>query len=157
MKITKDVSDHYRDLYGSEPTMTERTELTNKDLGMRFNTGKIRYDLIPRMWTKVLAEILTRGAVKYAPHNWEKGLSWAETTASLYRHLNAFLGGERYDPESGSHHLGHVAWNALALMYFDVKSIGKKDFHKEINEDQFPTTVDTEIFVGFEKRKKEGP
>ncbi len=96
-------------------------------LGMRFNTNKVRFDLIPASWLRVLAQILTKGAVKYAPRNWEKGLSWSETLGSLHRHLDAWMSGETYDKETKCHHMGHVAWNALALMTMQLRGIGKSD------------------------------
>lgn len=108
-----------------------------ENLGLRYNTGKLKFSLIPAHWTRSLAEILTKGANKYAPRNWETGLVHSEVLDSLHRHLDAFLGGERYDPETKCHHLGHVAWNALALMTFDISGRGKADLPKE--EDFLPT------------------
>ncbi len=101
--------------------------------GMRFNSGKVRFGLIPGHWTRVLAQILTKGAAKYAPRNWEKGLVHSEVVDSLHRHLDAFLQGERYDPELKTHHLGHVAWNALALMTMDLKGLGTADLPTDDN------------------------
>lgn len=103
-------------------------------LGMRFNTGKTRFDLIPQSWIRSLAQILTVGAAKYEPRNWEKGLSWSETLGSLHRHLDAWVSGERYDKETKCHHLGHVAWNALALMTMQLRGIGKDDLPVDDDE-----------------------
>lgn len=108
----------------------KKTDL-DPTLGLRYNSGKVRFGLIPAHWTRALAQILTVGAQKYAPRNWEKGLVHSEVLDSLYRHLDAFLGGERYDPETKCHHLGHVAWNALALMTFDLKKVGKNDLEAD--------------------------
>lgn len=105
----------------------EQEAQAEKALGMRFNTGKTRFDLIPSGWTRVLAQILTVGAAKYAPRNWEKGLSWSETLGSLHRHLDSWVSGEMYDPETKCHHLGHVAWNALALMSMQLRGVGTED------------------------------
>lgn len=96
--------------------------------GLRFNSGKIRVDLIPWEWILGLAHLLTRGAVKYAPRNWEKGLSWGDTMASLKRHLLAWERGEDYDEETGSHHMVSVAWNALVLFSMWLRKIGTDDF-----------------------------
>lgn len=106
-------------------------ELMEKNLGLRYNKGKTKFSLIPAHWTRVLAQILTKGAEKYAPRNWEKGLVHSEVLDSLHRHLDAFLSGERYDPETKCHHLGHVAWNALALMTFDLNDTGSDDLPEE--------------------------
>lgn len=88
--------------------------------GLRYNKGKIQYELIPTEWDRALAEVMTKGAEKYAKRNWEKGMAWSIPVGCLKRHLIAFLDGERYD-ETGCHHLAHVAWNALALMSYDVR------------------------------------
>ena len=109
----------------------EENLVKKEELGFRYNKGKTKFSLIPAHWTRVLAQILTKGAEKYAPRNWEKGLVHSEVLDSLYRHLDAYLGGERYDPETKCHHLGHVAWNALALMTFDLNDTGSNDLPKE--------------------------
>ena len=116
-----------------EPEADSHTP-TESDLGMRFNTGKTRFDLIPQSWIRSLAQILTVGAAKYEPRNWEKGLSYSETLGSLHRHLDSWLNGERYDKETKCHHLGHVAWNALALMTMELRGIGKDDLPVDDDE-----------------------
>ncbi len=110
-----------------EKDLSPKEQEEEAALGMRFNKGKTRFDLIPSGWTRVLAQILTVGAAKYAPRNWEKGLSWSETLGSLHRHLDSWVSGEMYDPETKCHHLGHVAWNALALMSMQLRGVGTED------------------------------
>jgi len=95
--------------------------------GLRYNADKVRLDLIPAEWVIVLGEILTGGAKKYAPRNWERGMEYSKMIASLMRHLFKRLCGEIYDKESRSPHMGHVAWNALALMSYDLRGIGVDD------------------------------
>lgn len=85
------------------------------DSGLRFNEGKLRYDLINPYATEQLAKVFTLGAQKYAPRNWEKGMSWMSVIASLKRHLAAIERGEDYDLETGLLHSAHVEWNAHAL------------------------------------------
>lgn len=89
--------------------------------GLRYNTGKPRYSLLPEAWTRALAEVTTRGADKYEDRNWERGMNPDFMVDSLSRHLAAYRRGERFDPESGNHHLAHAAWNALALMTYDIR------------------------------------
>ncbi len=83
--------------------------------GLRYNDGKLRYDLIHPVAQEGLVKVLTRGAQKYADRNWEKGLSWTSTIASLKRHLAAIEKGEDYDKESGELHINHVQCNAHFL------------------------------------------
>ena len=83
--------------------------------GLRYNEGKLRYDLMHPFALEQLAKIFTMGASKYAPRNWEKGMKWTTILASLHRHLAAIERGEDYDKESGLLHSSHVEWNAHAL------------------------------------------
>ena len=98
--------------------------------GLRYNDGKVQLELIPPEWTWALGIVLTRGAIKYAVRNWERGMKWSYVLGSMMRHITKFLCGERYDAETGCHHLAHVAWNALALMTYDIREIGENDLPK---------------------------
>ncbi len=101
--------------------------------GRRYDAGKIRLDLLPVEWIWGLGSVMTAGAVKYAERNWEKGMKWSKVIGSMLRHTYKFLAGERYDPETGCHHLAMVAWNALALMSYDLRSIGENDLFDDGN------------------------
>lgn len=91
----------------------------NKDGGgLRFNTGKTRYDLIPAYAQEQYARVLTKGAEKYADRNWERGMPWSKVISSLERHLYAIKRGEDHDPESGLLHSAHVMTNAAFLTEF---------------------------------------
>jgi hypothetical protein len=89
-----------------------------KDEGLRYNSGKLPWDLIPVEAVEEMLKVLESGAVKYSPRNWEKGLSWSQTAASAFRHLSAFLSGEDKDPETGHLHVAHLMCNAAFLAYF---------------------------------------
>lgn len=95
--------------------------------GLRFNAGKIRLDLIPVEPLLALGEHYGRGGIKYPERNWERGMSWMDCYASLDRHSKAWLRGENFDQETGSHHMIAVAWNAFALHTYWVRDIGKDD------------------------------
>lgn len=100
---------------------------TEASEGLRYDAGKIRVELMPVEWLEALAEVLTKGAQKYAPRNWEKGMAWSKMIGCAFRHTFKFMRGERYDRETGCHHLAHAAWNLLALMSYDVRGIGDND------------------------------
>jgi len=102
-----------RDMTSEPPSKKSKTHE-----GLRFNEGKLRYDLFEPIAMKELAKVYTKGAEKYAPNNWLKGMPWSTMVGSLERHLQAWKGGEDYDPETGCHHLSHTAWNALALVSY---------------------------------------
>jgi len=60
------------------------------------------------------------GAKKYAPWNWAYGMDWMKVAASMERHIWAYLVmNEENDPESGIHHMGHVACNVIMLCHYE--------------------------------------
>src|SRR6187431_514990 len=79
-----------------------------------------RFSLIPSKWLWELATHYGKGARKYEDRNWEKGYKWSLSFDASQRHLNQFLLGERYDAETGSHHLIAAAWHLIALWFFDT-------------------------------------
>ena len=79
-----------------------------------------------------IVEVYTAGAEKYGENCWQ-GLEngYQRYKAALLRHLVAYEKGESYDPETGCHHLAQVAWNAIAILYFAIKS----NEYKQTKED----------------------
>jgi hypothetical protein len=94
------------------------TATTGKGQGLRFNKDKLRYDLVEPKAFEDFVQVLTDGAVKYDPRNWQKGLSWTSVLASLKRHIAAIERGEDYDKESGRLHIAHAACNVHFLNAF---------------------------------------
>lgn len=95
--------------------------------GLRYNDGKPRYDLLPPEALDALADHYRKGAEKYDVRNWERGMPWGKCFASLMRHGWAWLRGEDFDQETGTHHMVAVAWNALALYTYHKRRIGEDD------------------------------
>lgn len=98
-----------------DPNLKKEIQSLKSGTGLRYNDGKLRYDLFHPYSMEQLAKIFTMGANKYAERNWEKGMKWTTVIASLKRHLAAIERGEDYDKESGLLHSSHVEWNAHAL------------------------------------------
>ena len=98
---------------------------SQQEKGMKFDSGKLLYSLIPPETSKALAEVLSFGAQKYAPNNWQL-VEDGETRYldALMRHLEAFRAGETHDPESNLHHLAHCLCNVAFLHYLETT---KKD------------------------------
>lgn len=94
------------------------TATTGKGGGLRFNKGKLRYDLVEPHAFEDFVQVLTDGANKYFDRNWENGLSWTSVLASLKRHIAAIEKGEDRDPESGRLHIAHAACNVHFLNAF---------------------------------------
>lgn len=85
------------------------------ELGLRYNEGKLRYDLVQAEAHEGMVKVLTFGSSKYAERNWEKGMKWSKVIASLKRHIAAIEKGEDFDPESGLLHADHLQCNAHFL------------------------------------------
>lgn len=83
---------------------------------IKYNIGKLRYDLIPTSATKELAKALTYGATKYPANNWKKCKDKNVYIAALYRHLEQWRSGEEIDEESGLSHLSHAITNIAFLI-----------------------------------------
>lgn len=115
--------------YDTMPYKITRAEFTTKDSGERAqfdsgmvrdtDAGKPRYDLIPLLPLKRLAELYARGAQKYAERNWEQANSQAELDrfkASAFRHLAQALNGERDED-----HWSAVVFNVFACEWLEAK------------------------------------
>jgi len=81
---------------------------------VKYDEGKNRVDLIPILPLLEVGRVFTRGAVKYDDRNWEKGMPWSKLVGAALRHIYQFWGGERIDPEMGTHHLA----NAITCLFF---------------------------------------
>jgi len=126
--------------------MNLNSVIGSKEKGLRFNAGKDRHDLIPQGPIDLLAKVLTKGAEKYAPRNWELGMAWSKVTASLKRHLAAIERGEDYDPESGLLHAGHVLCNAVFLAeYYRTHPELDDRPHKYLNHKRIGLDIDDVI------------
>lgn len=77
--------------------------------GRKDDAGKPPWDLLPWRATEEVVRVLEFGARKYAPDNWRKVPdSRRRYFAAAMRHLLAWWGGERNDPETNLHHLAHA-------------------------------------------------
>ena len=91
-----------------------------KDSGKRelFETGaqrdtranKGRFDLLPPRAITALAIHFEKGAKKYQPRNWEKGIPLSRFLDSALRHTFKFLQGE-----TDENHLIAAIWNLVCL------------------------------------------
>jgi len=89
--------------------------------GERKNEGKLRYDLVHPLAHEGMVDVLTFGAEKYSPRNWENGMPWSKIISSLKRHLSAIEKGEDFDAETGKLHADHLQCNAHFLSaYFRI-------------------------------------
>lgn len=84
--------------------------------GLKFDDGKIRFDLLPPLAVEAMALNLTIGAAKYGEGNWRLlDNACARYKAALLRHFFAYMKGEKMDKD-GFHHLAAVMSCAAFLI-----------------------------------------
>jgi hypothetical protein len=79
-------------------------------------TGKGRFDLSPAGPLKRLAQLYERGAVKYGPNNWRRGINLPRYIDSAMRHINDFQDGKRDED-----HLIAAAWNLFGYVWTEAE------------------------------------
>ena len=93
-------------------------QVASPDDAIKNDSAKVRLDLLPVRPILDVGQVLTFGAVKYKPRNWEKGFSWSRPYAAALRHLFAWWAGETYDKETGLNHLAHALCEIMFLLEF---------------------------------------
>lgn len=95
-------------------------------IGMKFDTGKLRYKLIDTKALAWLAAVLTVGAVKYDAENWRIVENSDERYYdALMRHVEAWRQGERYDAETTLPHLCHAFFCVMCLLGTNEQDLGE--------------------------------
>ena len=84
------------------------------DTGSRRDTreGKGRFDLLPPIAIRRLAQHFENGSAKYGDRNWEKGQPLSRYLDSSIRHLFSHLEGMRDED-----HLAAAAWNIICMIH----------------------------------------
>jgi hypothetical protein len=89
--------------------------------GVKYDTSKPRWSLIPNGTLEEVIKVLEYGANKYSPDNWKKV---PEMEVRYYdaamRHIDSYWQGEYLDEESGQPHLAHAVCCLLFLMWAGV-------------------------------------
>lgn len=93
--------------------------------GAKLDAGKLRPALVLGGFSNALlavTEVGTDGANKYTDNGWkEVANGFARYSDAEARHRLKRESGETTDPDSGSLHLAHEAWNALAKLELYLK------------------------------------
>jgi len=95
--------------------------------GVKFDEGKLRYDLVPWDAMDEIVKVLTLGAKKYEDRNWEKGMDWGRCIGATFRHVKEWAMGNSRDDETGLSHLAHAGCDILFLLAYEGRKIGKDD------------------------------
>lgn len=82
----------------------------NLDPKKEAGSQKPQLQNIPPVLNRQVSQALECGAIKYGPWNWrDNNVELMTYLGAMKRHIDAVIDGEDIDPESGAHHLGHVA------------------------------------------------
>ena len=91
-------------------------------IGVKHDSDKLRYDLMPPEVLQSVVQVLTNGAKKYADNNW-KDVPDSDNRyyAAAMRHLQAWRMGELLDAEDGLPHLSHAVCCLSFLLYKQIE------------------------------------
>ena len=114
---------------------TEYKEIVGKkdlSVGMKWDTGKLDYSLLPWEVIEAAVKRFTVGSAKYGPNNWQK-LDNAQSRyeAAMLRHWVEYKKGNRWDEDPNfentpSTHLQAALWNMMCLVWFELQDIKKE-------------------------------
>jgi hypothetical protein len=102
--------------------------MNTEPTGVKFDSAKPDYSLIPAHALEEVTKVLTYGAKKYDRENWRK-LDDLENRyfAAAQRHIWATKKGEPNDPETGISHLAHAIASLMFLIEHDHETRKKKE------------------------------
>lgn len=109
--------------------------------GMKFDGGKVPWNLAPWDAFRAIVIILGFGANKYGDYDWAKGMDWSRPFAALMRHMTAWWEKENdgIDEETGHSHLWHAGACICFLIAYEIRGIGKDDRPKTTK--QYSVTI----------------
>ncbi len=86
---------------------------------------KLPWHLFPVECIEEILKVFAMGAKKYSEDNWRTPPYFKrhEITNSMKRHQAWIEKGHLYDDESRLLHSAHVAWNAVAQLYYDLHGL----------------------------------
>lgn len=94
------------------------------DKGVKYDSEKPRYDLLPPKALLEAVKNLTFGATKYAPENWKKVPEGRRRYfAAAQRHQWQWKSGETLDPENNLHHLAAAIVNLMFILEKELNNI----------------------------------
>ncbi len=113
-----------RNAYPTNPLRVRIDDAPFRDMPgfVKYDSEKLRFDLLDPDFEEGIAEVLTLGAKKYSPDNWKRCPEPFERYYSaLRRHIAAFAQGEPSDKETGLSHLLHAACCIQFLYHFELE------------------------------------
>lgn len=99
--------------------------MTEFNPGVKYDTGKLRWDLLPLDSIEGIVRTLTASIAsgKYVENSWQNvENAKARYFAAAMRHIVAYQKGEYIDPDSGLPHLYHIQTNFMFLTWLEEHS-----------------------------------
>ena len=88
--------------------------------GVKYDSDKPRWELVPFRAMKEVVEVLTYGSKKYSDDNWKIVPDARKRYVSAaFRHLTDWADGDKKDKETGKSHLAHAICCLLYLLWFE--------------------------------------
>lgn len=111
--------------------------------GRKYDSGKLRYDLIPVLALEDMAKGLTFGTIKYDDNNWVKVPEGRKRyLAAALRHIQEYRKGVLWDEEQNIHHLSAAMNNLSFIVEKDLR--GWEDVEEEdISQEELKAYVDS--------------
>lgn len=125
MEVTNEEEDVFKQMtdwltmqYNKE--QSDKQYSAKKELGVKFDSNKPQWSLLPFEALEEVVEVLTSGAKKYAPNNWKYVPDAdARYMDAAFRHMAQYMQGDKYDEETGNNHLAHAMCCLLFKLWFD--------------------------------------
>lgn len=99
-------------------------EQVDDNQAIKYDSEKIRVELLPYNALLEIAKVMTIGATKYGDNNWRKGMLWSRLYGACLRHLIAWYEGQDKDEETGLLHLAHAGCCILFLITYQLLGLG---------------------------------
>lgn len=105
-------------------------------VGMKYDSGKPLLALLDPFALWEMAKVMTFGAKKYDPYNWQKGIDYSRLFSAAQRHLLQFWAGEDNDPETGLSHLAHALCCCMMLLWHTRNRKNRDDRPHKTNKQE---------------------
>ncbi len=96
-------------------------------IGIKYDSEKEKWSLLPLEPMKEVVQVLMHGAKKYAPDNWKYVKPKERYFDACLRHLSAWQAGEKNDSETGLSHIAHAVCCLVFLLWHDMHDKKKID------------------------------
>jgi hypothetical protein len=108
--------------------MEQQNQATTPGDKLKFDDGKLRWDLLDFSHVEDIVRVLTMGAEKYVDNGWKTVPNAQERYfAAMMRHLVAWRLEGPLDGESHLPHLAHAACCLMILHWHEETDSGKHD------------------------------